>query len=47
MDLRTREGRLYAAGILFAVGSAIHTFDHLRRGQGRSSLAIRALRMVP
>jgi hypothetical protein len=27
-------GRLYAAGLLFAVGSAIHIADHLRRGQG-------------
>jgi hypothetical protein len=31
------ERRLYAAGVLFAVGSAIHTFDHLRRGQGSVS----------
>jgi hypothetical protein len=29
-----QERRLYLAGVLFAVGSAIHTFDHLRRGQG-------------
>lgn len=40
MDLRTREGRLYAAGVLFAVGSAVHTFDHLRRGQGSVSEAL-------
>jgi hypothetical protein len=40
MDLRTREGRLYAAGILFAVGSAVHTFDHLRRGQGSVTEAL-------
>jgi hypothetical protein len=26
--------RLVAAGVLFAVGSAVHTLDHLRRGQG-------------
>jgi hypothetical protein len=26
--------RLLAAGVLFAVGSAVHTLDHLRRGQG-------------
>jgi hypothetical protein len=26
--------RFVAAGWLFAVGSAIHIFDHLRRGQG-------------
>ena len=25
---------LYRAGVLFAVGSAVHLFDHLRRGQG-------------
>ena len=34
MDDEVQERRLYAAGVLFAVGSAIHTFDHLRRGQG-------------
>ena len=26
--------RLLVAGWLFAVGTAVHTFDHLRRGQG-------------
>lgn len=31
-DQRAR--RLHLAGLLFAVGSAIHLFDHLRRGQG-------------
>jgi hypothetical protein len=40
MDLRTREGRLYAAGVLFAVGSAVHTLDHLRRGQGSVTEAL-------
>src|SRR5215471_19723720 len=40
MDLQTREGRLYAAGILFALGSAVHTFDHLRRGQGSVTEAL-------
>jgi hypothetical protein len=25
---------LYRAGVLFAVGSGVHLFDHLRRGQG-------------
>ncbi|MCU1375579.1 MAG: hypothetical protein JWO68_2865 [Actinomycetia bacterium] len=29
--------RLVLAGWLFAAGSAIHTFDHLRRGQGSVS----------
>lgn len=29
-----KERRLVLAGYLFAVGSAVHTFDHLRRGQG-------------
>jgi len=29
-----RHRRLYAAGLLFAAGSAIHIADHLRRGQG-------------
>ncbi len=33
MDER-KERRLVAAGWLFAVGSAVHTLDHLRRGQG-------------
>ena len=30
----TKRQRLVAAGWLFAAGSAIHAFDHLRRGQG-------------
>ena len=29
-----RERLLVAAGVLFAVGSAVHLVDHLRRGQG-------------
>lgn len=29
-----RERRLVLAGWAFAVGTAVHTFDHLRRGQG-------------
>jgi hypothetical protein len=29
-----RQGRLLAAGWLFAAGTAVHTLDHLRRGQG-------------
>jgi len=29
-----RQRLLLAAGVLFAVGSAVHTVDHLRRGQG-------------
>ena len=29
-----REHRLMIAAVLFAVGSAIHAIDHLRRGQG-------------
>lgn len=32
-----RERRLVVAGWLFAVGSAVHVFDHLRRGQGSIS----------
>jgi len=36
MDDRT-DRRLVAAGVLFAVGSAVHTIDHLRRGQGSVS----------
>ena len=28
-----REQRLFRAGMLFAFGSAIHIFDHLRRGE--------------
>jgi hypothetical protein len=31
--LEADERRLVAAGWLFAVGTAVHTFDHLRRGQ--------------
>lgn len=34
---RSREQLLFAAGVLFAVGSAVHTLDHLRRGQGSVS----------
>jgi hypothetical protein len=30
----TKEQRLLAAGWLFALGSAVHIVDHLRRGQG-------------
>jgi hypothetical protein len=29
-----KEQRLFAAGWLFALGSAVHIVDHLRRGQG-------------
>lgn len=29
-----RQRQLVAAGVLFAVGSAVHVVDHLRRGQG-------------
>ena len=32
--LADRDRRLRRAGVLFAVGSAIHILDHLRRGQG-------------
>lgn len=32
-----RQRRLVAAGWLFAVGSGVHIFDHLRRGQGSVS----------
>jgi hypothetical protein len=32
--------RLFAAGVLFAVGSAVHTLDHLRRGQGSVTEAL-------
>jgi hypothetical protein len=32
-----RERRLFLAGVAFAAGSAIHLFDHLRRGQGSVS----------
>jgi hypothetical protein len=34
VDPARADRRLYLAGVLFAVGSAVHTFDHLRRGQG-------------
>jgi hypothetical protein len=30
----SRERRLVVAGYLFALGSAVHLFDHLHRGQG-------------
>jgi hypothetical protein len=33
----SRDRMLWAAGVLFAVGSAVHTLDHLRRGQGSVS----------
>lgn len=33
-ETRTYERMLFAAGVFFTVGSIIHTFDHLRRGQG-------------
>ena len=33
----SRERRLVIAGLAFAVGSAIHLIDHLRRGQGSVS----------
>lgn len=33
--MEDRNGRrLVRLGALFAVGSAVHTIDHLRRGQG-------------
>ena len=35
-----RSRALYAAGVLFAVGSAVHTIDHLRRGQGSVTEAL-------
>ena len=38
--------RLVAAGYLFMLGSAIHIFDHLRRGQGSVSDALNALGTV-
>lgn len=34
MTATSTERRLTAAGWLFAAGSAVHLFDHLRRGQG-------------
>jgi hypothetical protein len=40
MDERARERRLYLAGVLFAVGTAVHTLDHLRRGQGSVTEAL-------
>ena len=33
----SREEWLFAAGVAFAAGSAIHVIDHLRRGQGSVS----------
>ena len=33
----SRDRTLWAAGVLFAAGSAVHTLDHLRRGQGSVS----------
>jgi len=33
----SRDRMLWAAGVLFAAGSAVHTLDHLRRGQGSVS----------
>jgi hypothetical protein len=33
----SRHRMLWAAGVLFAAGSAVHTLDHLRRGQGSVS----------
>lgn len=35
-----RQRWLVAAGVLFAVGSAVHTVDHLRRGQGSVTEAL-------
>ena len=32
-----RENQLFAVGIVFAAGSALHMVDHLRRGQGSIS----------
>jgi hypothetical protein len=37
-----RDQRLFVAGLAFAVGSAIHMIDHLRRGQGSVSDALYA-----
>lgn len=34
MDAKRSDQRLVWAGYLFALGSAVHLFDHLRRGQG-------------
>lgn len=46
-DQTTRDQqRLVAAGYLFMVGSAIHIFDHLRRGQGSVTNALNALGTV-
>jgi hypothetical protein len=33
-DVATRERHLRVAAVAFAVGSALHVIDHLRRGQG-------------
>jgi len=38
-----QDRQLFTAGIVFAVGSAIHVTDHLRRGQGSISDALYAL----
>jgi len=38
--------RLVAAGYLFMAGSAIHIFDHLRRGQGSVTDTLNALGTV-
>ena len=38
--------RLVAAGYLFMLGSAIHIFDHLRRGQGSVTDGLNALGTV-
>jgi hypothetical protein len=35
-----RQRQLLAAGVLFAVGSAVHMVDHLRRGDGSVSDAL-------
>jgi hypothetical protein len=39
----SREQRLFAAGLAFAAGSAIHLIDHLRRGQGSVSEVLYAV----
>ena len=46
-DRTTRDWqRLVAAGYVFMVGSAVHIFDHLRRGQGSVTDALSALGTV-
>lgn len=35
--IERRQQQLVAAGVLFALGSAVHILDHLRRGQGSVS----------